>query len=1072
MLRISERPIDLARSALKELAGRARNLLSCGVAVSYPSKRLIPLNPASQRNQLLRNVRLKNYATALAFVLLLAHFALAQDSQFLFDANGNLALQMAETSGQPQILRQPQNQVVAPGEAASFSVVVADSRGLTPQWLFNGTNINGAMSDTLLLTNVNALEEGQYSVVLSNSSGSVTSAPALLMLDSDGDGLPDSWELAYFGNLNQTATGDFDGDGISNLNEFLDGTNPTNSASVLLRLTLFTDGGQVTVNPNRDFMWTGPSGGDWNTNSNWNFNITPGTNDLAYITNAAATVTINSAAECGSLIFGDSANAPTLTGNGTLTLRGASVWTAGTMGGTGRTVVEAAGSLLINNSGNCFLSGRTLENGGTIVWTGAGIIGFISAVITNRPGALFDVQNASTFFYSGGNVSRFDNAGTFRKSVGAGTSTFANNVNFNNYSAVEIQSGTLLFGGGLVNIGTVALSPGTTNRISGAGSANGSFTNPATSLVEWPGNTYTLNSGAQLNGSGLYRVTGSGVLVCNTDASVENLNLDDLLDGSGRVTINHTMNWTGGSMFGSGRTIIAPTATLNIANASAVTLSSRTLENGGTVFWTGGGGISLASTVITNRTGALFSAQNSATISFQGGAICRFDNAGTFRKSVGAGTCTFANNVNFNNYSAIELQTGTLLFGGSLLNNGTVTLSDGTTNRISGGGSANGSFTNPATSLVEWPGSTYTLNSGAQLNGSGLYRVTGSGGVTCNADVSVDNLNVEYLFDGSGRVTINNTMNWTASSMSGSGRTIIAPGATLNIANPSVVDLSSRTLENGGTVFWTGAGGISLTATVITNRAGALFHCQNAASITYRGGNVSRFDNAGTFRKSSAGTSMIGFNVGFNNYNAVDIRSGIVVVDGNYTSSAGAVLNCSLGGAAVGTGYAQLKSGGTIGLNGALNVYFTNGFYPTTNTTFTVVSAGTRSGTFGSFSYPSNIVIMQLSNSATSVVLRVNDLTTNGPPQITSDFPTNQVFYAGRVITLSPTVAGVKPFTYQWKKNGTDLSDDGRIAGATRCSSPTLRDLRGASRMRSWCRRYRSSMRLALAGVCKAQHRR
>jgi Concanavalin A-like lectin/glucanases superfamily len=49
--------------------------------------------------------------------------------------------------------------------------------------------------------------------------------------DTDTDGLPDDWELACFGNLNQTAIGDFDGDGQNNLFEYLAGTNPTNSAS-------------------------------------------------------------------------------------------------------------------------------------------------------------------------------------------------------------------------------------------------------------------------------------------------------------------------------------------------------------------------------------------------------------------------------------------------------------------------------------------------------------------------------------------------------------------------------------------------------------------------------------------------------------------------------------------------------------------------------------------------------------------------------------------------------------------------------------------------------------------------
>jgi len=45
-------------------------------------------------------------------------------------------------------------------------------------------------------------------------------------VDSDGDNLPDAWELAYFGNLSQTGTGSYLGDGISNYQKWLEGRNP------------------------------------------------------------------------------------------------------------------------------------------------------------------------------------------------------------------------------------------------------------------------------------------------------------------------------------------------------------------------------------------------------------------------------------------------------------------------------------------------------------------------------------------------------------------------------------------------------------------------------------------------------------------------------------------------------------------------------------------------------------------------------------------------------------------------------------------------------------------------------
>lgn len=51
------------------------------------------------------------------------------------------------------------------------------------------------------------------------------------LTDSDADGLPDAWETAHFGNLSQTASGDPDGDGFTNLAEFNGGSDPMSAAS-------------------------------------------------------------------------------------------------------------------------------------------------------------------------------------------------------------------------------------------------------------------------------------------------------------------------------------------------------------------------------------------------------------------------------------------------------------------------------------------------------------------------------------------------------------------------------------------------------------------------------------------------------------------------------------------------------------------------------------------------------------------------------------------------------------------------------------------------------------------------
>lgn len=51
------------------------------------------------------------------------------------------------------------------------------------------------------------------------------------LTDADGDGLLDWWEHFYFGGLQATANIDADGDGFSNLSEWLDGADPTDPGS-------------------------------------------------------------------------------------------------------------------------------------------------------------------------------------------------------------------------------------------------------------------------------------------------------------------------------------------------------------------------------------------------------------------------------------------------------------------------------------------------------------------------------------------------------------------------------------------------------------------------------------------------------------------------------------------------------------------------------------------------------------------------------------------------------------------------------------------------------------------------
>jgi hypothetical protein len=65
-----------------------------------------------------------------------------------------------------------------------------------------------------------------------------------LYRDAEGNGLPDWWDTQYFGTDGVNPNADPDGDGMSNLMEYLADTNPTKAPSVLRfsRIVLGTNG--------------------------------------------------------------------------------------------------------------------------------------------------------------------------------------------------------------------------------------------------------------------------------------------------------------------------------------------------------------------------------------------------------------------------------------------------------------------------------------------------------------------------------------------------------------------------------------------------------------------------------------------------------------------------------------------------------------------------------------------------------------------------------------------------------------------------------------------------------------
>ena len=86
----------------------------------------------------------------------------------------------------PVITSQPRGQVGYWGKSVGFNVDALGGLPLYYQWLKDGTPIMGASGSSLVLTNLQLTDAGNYSVVVTNAYGSITSSNAYLTMNPAG----------------------------------------------------------------------------------------------------------------------------------------------------------------------------------------------------------------------------------------------------------------------------------------------------------------------------------------------------------------------------------------------------------------------------------------------------------------------------------------------------------------------------------------------------------------------------------------------------------------------------------------------------------------------------------------------------------------------------------------------------------------------------------------------------------------------------------------------------------------------------------------------------------------------
>ena len=124
------------------------------------------------------------FASSNIFIGLWDSFAsLSDNTNLSFAVFDNVRVERVVTNVPPYLTAQPQTQTVTQGNNATFNVTAGGSAPLGYQWRCNGTNLTGACASTCTVGNAQPANAGSYTVVVTNSSGSVTSAVATLTVN-------------------------------------------------------------------------------------------------------------------------------------------------------------------------------------------------------------------------------------------------------------------------------------------------------------------------------------------------------------------------------------------------------------------------------------------------------------------------------------------------------------------------------------------------------------------------------------------------------------------------------------------------------------------------------------------------------------------------------------------------------------------------------------------------------------------------------------------------------------------------------------------------------------------------
>jgi hypothetical protein len=502
----------------------------------------------------------------------------------------------------------------------------------------------------------------------------------------------------------------------------------------------------------------------------------------------------------GALTVLQSISAPsgvTLAGQSVSQTSGASVVTGGLL-----QVSATAGDILLGDSGNSVGGSFQASATGNIQFYSAGdlTLGSLSSgggsIGVGSGGALIAAQSINA-----GNGIFLASNGTVGQDVKASASLHAGSGGVSLYSA----SGSVLFNG--------------TAGIAGAGDA---FFSAPTGAIRVASGTTTLASNV---GSTEFIVVDGGTLNAGANITIPNLLLAGGTLQGANVTIGSHLDWTGGTMAGSGKTLISGSATADITGPVT---AARPMVNDGSIFLWGSGNVTVGSGFSLVNNG-LFEILNDG--GFIGG-VGSIVNSGTFRKgstATAAATSsplafTFTTGssavevASFSNTGTLEVMEGTLQFSpmafttnagliwlesGATLDNSNTTLAntgwikgsgtlalgtgslDNSGGLAPGGLGAIGSLAIQAATVNLQPGSTLLVDVADALNYDTL-QVTGDVSVASGAGISPSIGSAALLPGDSFDVVASSagTVGGTVPTVSGFDAAFVASPASLRLSVP------------------------------------------------------------------------------------------------------------------------------------------------------------------------------------------------------------------------------------------------------------------------------------------------